>query len=137
MAPWKDSFKSNKEYYAFQGIQSDIKKNSNYVKTLLLTSLFSILNSKTKIMSHIIIDTEAFNKLMNKLDAIEDKLNHGFQEPEDLWWDNQQLCNYLNISARTLQTYRDDGVIKYSQYGAKIWYRYKDVQIFLEKNRIK
>ena len=88
-------------------------------------------------MSHIIIDTEAFNKLMNKLDAIEDKLNHGFQEPEDLWWDNQQLCNYLNISARTLQTYRDDGVIKYSQYGAKIWYRYKDVQIFLEKNRRK
>ena len=87
-------------------------------------------------MSLVVIDTDAFNQLMKKLDVIEEKLNKGFHHPEDLWWDNEQLCNYLNISSRTLQSYRDNHVIKYSQYGAKIWYRYQDIQAFLDKHRI-
>jgi hypothetical protein len=86
-------------------------------------------------MSHIIIDTEADNELLKKLEAIEEKINQGSSEPEDYYWDNEQLRLYLNISLRTLQSYRNNGVIKYSQYGAKIWYRYKDVQAFLEEHR--
>ncbi len=82
------------------------------------------------------IDTDAFNQLMKKLDAIEEKLNVSFHQPEDLWWDNEQLSNYLNISTRTLQSYRDNGAIKFSQYGSKIWYRYQDVQAFLDKHRV-
>lgn len=77
------------------------------------------------------IDTEAFKQIMSKLDAIEEKLNAKSEVPEELWLDNEQLCSYLNISSRTLQNYRDNGVIKFSQYGAKIWYRYQDVQDFL------
>jgi hypothetical protein len=82
------------------------------------------------------IDTEALDLLMKKLDAIEQKITQSSQDPEELWWDNEQLCKYLNISTRTLQTYRDNGVIKYSQYGAKIWYRFQDVQSFLNKHRV-
>ena len=72
---------------------------------------------------------------MKKLEATEQKIAQSSQEPEDLWWDNEHLCKYLNISTRTLQTYRDNAVLKYSQYGAKIWYRYQDVQTFLEKHQ--
>ena len=86
-------------------------------------------------MSLIVIDTEAFNQLMKKLDVIEEKMNQPSTSLEELWLDNEQLCNYLNISTRTLQTYRDNAVLKYSQYGAKIWYRYQDVQTFLEKHQ--
>jgi hypothetical protein len=78
-------------------------------------------------MSLVIIDTEAFNLIMKKLDAIEKKINQSTQDIEDLWWDNEQLCSYLNISTRTLQAYRDNGAIQFSQYGSKIWYRYQDV----------
>lgn len=87
-------------------------------------------------MSLVMIDTEALDLLMKKLDAIEQKITQSSQDPEELWWDNEQLCKYLNISTRTLQTYRDNGVIKYSQYGAKIWYRFQDVQSFLNKHRV-
>lgn len=86
-------------------------------------------------MSHIIIDTETLNQILEKLDIIEEKINQGTSEPEDYYWDNEQLSKYLGISLRTLQTYRDQGVIKYSQYGAKIWYKYKDVQAFIEEHR--
>lgn len=86
-------------------------------------------------MSIVMIDTDAFSQLMKKLDAIEQKIAQSSREPEDLWWDNEQLSEYLNISTRTLQAYRDNGVIKYSQYGAKIWYRYQDVQTFLNTHR--
>ena len=44
-------------------------------------------------MSHIIIDTEAFNELLKKLEAIEEKINQGSSEPEDYWWDNE---NYVS-----------------------------------------
>ena len=116
--------------------QTDSKKKIHCAKNRLNNVLiFTSELSERKIMSHIIIDTEAFNELLKKLEAIEEKINQGSSEPEDYWWDNEQLCKYLNISTRTLQTYRDNGVIKYSQYGAKIWYRYQDVQAFLEKHR--
>ena len=67
------------------------------------------------------IDTEAFEQIMKKLNAIEEKLSTKTETLEELWLDNEQLCSYLNISSRTLQNYRDNGVIKFSQYGAKIW----------------
>lgn len=87
-------------------------------------------------MSLVMIDTEALDQLMNKLDTIEQKITQSSQDHEDLWWDNEQLCKYMNISTRTLQAYRDSGVIKYSQYGAKIWCRYQDVQSFLNEHRV-
>lgn len=86
-------------------------------------------------MSVVIIDTDAFNQIMKKLDAIEGKINQSSQDIEELWWDNEQLCTYLNISTRTLQSYRDNGAIQFSQYGSKIWCRYHDVQDFLVKHR--
>jgi len=61
--------------------------------------------------------------------------NQSSQDIEELWWDNEQLCTYLNISTRTLQSYRDNGAIEFSQYGSKIWCRYQDVQEFLERHR--
>jgi excisionase family DNA binding protein len=86
-------------------------------------------------MSIVMIETEAFNQIMNKLESIENRLTDKAEKPEELWLDSEQLCAYLNISNRTLQNYRDNGVIAFSQFGAKIWYKYKDVQAFLESNK--
>ena len=44
------------------------------------------------------------------------------------WMDNQDVCRMLNISARTLQTLRDNGTLAYSQINHKIFYRPEDVQ---------
>lgn len=49
------------------------------------------------------------------------------------WLDNQEVCDILNISKRTLQTYRDSGKLSYSQIGYKIYYRPEDVEQLIEK----
>ena len=37
----------------------------------------------------------------------------------------------LNVSARTMQTYRDTGKLPYSQINGKIYYKASDVEAFL------
>ena len=44
------------------------------------------------------------------------------------WLDNQDVCQMLNISPRTLQTLRDNGTLAYSQINRKIYYKPKDVK---------
>lgn len=44
------------------------------------------------------------------------------------WLDNQDVCQILNISKRTLQTYRDNGTLPFSQINHKMFYRAEDVE---------
>ncbi|MCI7307748.1 MAG: helix-turn-helix domain-containing protein [Alistipes senegalensis] len=49
----------------------------------------------------------------------------------DKWLDNCETCRLLNVSARTMQTYRDTGKLPYSQINNKIYYKASDVETFL------
>ena len=44
------------------------------------------------------------------------------------WIDNQDVCQMLNISPRTLQTLRDNGTLAYSQINRKVYYKPEDVE---------
>ena len=45
------------------------------------------------------------------------------------WLDNQDVCQMLNISPRTLQTLRDNnGTLAYSQINRKMYYKPVDVE---------
>lgn len=46
--------------------------------------------------------------------------------------DGADVCEKLGISKRTLQTYRDRGLLPYSQINHKIYYRTEDVEVFVE-----
>lgn len=92
-------------------------------------------------MNYYPIDRSFFMQLMEKLNEMLRKMNLLLREienlgsePQELWLDNDQVCNYLNISKRTLQSYRDKRLIKYSQFGSKIWYKFQWVQEFLQRN---
>jgi hypothetical protein len=87
-------------------------------------------------MQVITIESEAFNQIVKKLDAINEKLNKekATTPLSDVWMDNQDVCELLHISKRTLQHYRDTGKIPYSQIGAKIYYKSSDVDVFLNSN---
>lgn len=50
---------------------------------------------------------------------------------------NEDLSKRLNISRRTLQDYRSNGMIPYILLGGKILYRESDVQKILERAYIK
>ncbi|WP_278686751.1 helix-turn-helix domain-containing protein [Alistipes finegoldii] len=45
--------------------------------------------------------------------------------------DSQEVCQLLNITKRTLQSYRDKGVIAFSSVGGKFYYRQKDIDKYL------
>lgn len=48
------------------------------------------------------------------------------------WLDNQEVCLMMSITKRTLQTYKDKGVLSYSKLNRKNYYKRSDVQVLLE-----
>ena len=57
-----------------------------------------------------------------------------YLEPQDVFFDNQEFLQLMNISKRTAQVWRDSGFIGYSQMGNKIYYRLSDIQELLNEN---
>lgn len=52
------------------------------------------------------------------------------------WLDNQDVCNLLSISKRTLQSYRDNGTMPYSQIGHKCYYKKLDIEKLVTESTI-
>lgn len=51
------------------------------------------------------------------------------------WLDNQDVCLILNISKRTLQTYRDNGTLPFTRIENKIYYRPMDVERVIKQGK--
>ncbi|TKK65416.1 helix-turn-helix domain-containing protein [Ilyomonas limi] len=88
-------------------------------------------------MEVITIQSEAFQQLVGKLDAIDTRLTQKEKQPEVQWLDNQEFMQLLKISKRTAQSYRDNGIISFSQIGSKIYYKLSDVEALLNKHYVK
>lgn len=48
--------------------------------------------------------------------------------------DNQDVCQILHISKRTLQRYRSTKLLRYQMLGHKVYYKESDVKEFLKNN---
>ncbi len=62
------------------------------------------------------------------------KLKQG--DPDDVFVDNQEFLQIMNVSKRTAQAWGDQKIIAFSQVGNKIYYKMGDIITLLEKNRI-
>jgi len=85
-------------------------------------------------MEAIILSKNQYNELLNKIDEVKTSLEVKQKNPQDVFVDNQEFLQLMNISKRTAQTWRDEGVVSFSQIGSKIYYRMSDVEKLLEKN---
>ena len=87
-------------------------------------------------MQVVTVESETFQEIIRKLNEVleEVKQKHKEQPLSEKWLDNFDVCRLLHISTRTLQKYRDSGVIPFSQYGNKIYYKASDIEKFLEDN---
>ena len=83
---------------------------------------------------HITLDEQAFLEIMNKLDALERKLEPVKESKSIGWLNNEQFCEALQISKRSAQNYRDQGMIPYSKVEGKIYYKVTDVEKLLSSN---
>ena len=101
-------------------------------------------------MEVITIESTAFSKLLANIEKLIESLNASNSKNEQLakanltsaknpsldeqWLDNEQVCNLLRITKRTLQNYRDKFILPYSQVGKKMLYKKDDVIKLLEKH---
>jgi hypothetical protein len=85
-------------------------------------------------MEAVILTSEQYNNLVNRLDNLNGKLEENSKNPQNFFLDNQEFIQLMNISKRTAQTWRDEGKVSFSQIGSKIYYKMKDVEVLLDKN---
>lgn len=90
-------------------------------------------------MEVITITSEAFQELKNCLENINQKINsRSNQNPlSEQWLDIADVCNVLKISKRTLQSYRDQRLLDFSQIGGKIYFKASEIESHLEKHYVK
>ena len=70
----------------------------------------------------------SFNSFVSQMRAMADR---GTDKKLGEWLDNQDVCQMLNISPRTLQTLRNNGTLAYSQINRKMYYKPEDVERIL------
>ena len=70
----------------------------------------------------------SFNSFVAQMRALADR---GTDKGLGDWLDNQDVCQILNISPRTLQTLRNNGTLAYSQINRKMYYKPEDVERIL------
>jgi hypothetical protein len=83
-----------------------------------------------------VIEEKTFEKLKMCIADLLGQIDTLFVEPTNGWIDNQTVCQALNVSKRTLQSFRDKGLIPYSQIGHKCFYKQEDMKEFIEKHRV-
>ena len=92
--------------------------------------------SKTKQDMEIIsIERSTYEELLTSFNSFVAKMKEMASRGNDKglgdWLDNQDVCQMLNISPRTLQTIRNNGTLAYSQINRKMYYKSEDVEQIL------
>ena len=92
-------------------------------------------------MEVLIFQKEAFDEMAAKFSRFTERVDAllAKQGGKSLngWMDNQEVCQQLNISSRTLQTLRDNGTLAYSQINHKVFYKPEEVMRIIKPARCK
>lgn len=91
-------------------------------------------------MECIALEKDAYNMIIERIARLKKRVNDLYPSEENRikegWIENAELVRRLNVSLRTLQSYRERGVIGFTMIGRKVYYKIAEVQELLEKNRI-
>ena len=86
-------------------------------------------------MEVISIERSTYEELLTSFNSFVEQMKKMASKGNDKklgdWLDNQDVCQMLNISPRTLQTLRDNGTLAYSQINHKVYYKPEDVEKIL------
>lgn len=101
-------------------------------------------------MEVITMESRAYLRLMEKLDSITAYVEEAVRREEEArkrtgedsvsdgkWMTGKEVCEALGISSRTLQRYRMQGEVSYSQYGKNLRYPRAEIDAFVEKRLVK
>lgn len=95
-------------------------------------------------MKVVIIESEAYKKLMQKIDRIYSYVKRQTKEdallqpnPSEIWISDQDAADMLRVSKRTMQRLRSKGNVTYSIRGNKAWYTLAEVKRLLAGRVVK
>ncbi len=90
-------------------------------------------------MNAIILSSEQFEKIENSYNELKEIIvtKKRTQPLTDIWLDIQDVCLLLKISKRTLQAYRDNRVLPFSQISGKIYFKASDIEEHLTSHYVK
>ena len=85
------------------------------------------------------MDADEMLVVLSALDKVNRRIKEVAQTHKPLFGDEhfltgKEVCERLYISPRTLQDYRDKGIIPYTQFAGKILYKASDLEKMLKDN---
>ncbi len=75
-------------------------------------------------------DQQDRKEILRILKSIE-KLMKEAAEPKVTWYDTQKICQLRGTTRRTIETWRNAGMIPFSKMGGKVYYRLSDIENYL------
>lgn len=88
-------------------------------------------------MSRITLSPGEVQALYDKLDKIEKFLKSEYRHTDDPILSTEQVISFLNVSRRTLQTWRDNGIIQFAAIQNKFYYRLSDINKMIVNHLVK
>ena len=90
-------------------------------------------------MDIVAIESKTFEQIKERFKDFSRQVKDlcGNNQDKEQWLSNGDICNLLQISPRTLQTYRDNGILPFSQIGRKLYYKVSDVENLINQSQIK
>lgn len=88
-----------------------------------------IVNKETPEMKQLISGIREVSKRLREIAQTHRPLFGG-----EIYLTGREVCERLFVSPRTLQDYRDKGIIPYTQIAGKILYRLSDINRLLQEN---
>jgi hypothetical protein len=90
-------------------------------------------------MEIIAIEKRTFEQMMQSFENFTCQVKKlcGNNRNTEQWLNNDEVCELLKISKRTLQSYRDNGTVPFSQIGHKCYYKASDIKQMINKQQIK
>lgn len=88
-------------------------------------------------MDIIAIESKTFDQMKERFKNFSRQVKDlcGDNQDKEQWLGNDDVCSLLQISSRTLQSYRDNSFLLYSQIGRKCYYRVSDVEQLINNSK--
>ena len=88
-------------------------------------------------MDIIAIESKTFEQMKERFKVFSNQVKDlcGDNQDKEQWLGNEDVCALLQISPRSLQSYRDNGMLSFSQIGRKCYYRLSDVEQLINNSK--
>jgi GTPase involved in cell partitioning and DNA repair len=87
-------------------------------------------------MQIVAMTQEQFDAIMSELKAMREQLRNQKANIIENQIENIEFCKLLKISKRTAQTWRDEGLVSFTQINGKIYYDLTDVEAFFQAYKV-